>query len=125
MWLKMGLSGYFFVWKRHKYINVRTSVCTLFPFDNLSIYKWISFRFCICICTNNVSLWIVNGQISIIYDRVMARVNIQKMVFGLYFTIWSIMMKLHKNDRSNKSSILDQKFYHSMLSALAWGYIHV
>ena len=62
---------------------VRTSVCTSFPFDNLSINKWISFKFCICICTNNVSLGIVNGQISIIYHRVMALVNVQKMVFGL------------------------------------------
>ena len=33
---------------------------TLFPFDNLSIYKRISFTFCICICTNNVSLGIVD-----------------------------------------------------------------
>ena len=28
-----------------------------------SIYKWISFKFCLCICSNNVSLGIVNGQI--------------------------------------------------------------
>ena len=62
---------------------IRPSVRTSFPFDNLSIYKWISFKFYICICTNNVSLGIVNGQISIIYHRVMALVNGQKMVFGL------------------------------------------
>ena len=62
---------------------VRTSVRTSFLFDNLSIYERISFKFCICISTNNVSLWIVNGQISIIYHRVMALVNVQKMVFGL------------------------------------------
>ena len=60
------------------------SIRTLFPFDNLSIYKQISFIFCICICTNNVSLGTVNGQISIIYHRVMVLVNVQKMVFGLY-----------------------------------------
>ena len=31
-----------------------------------------------------------------------------KMVFGShFFTVWSIMMKLHKNDRSNKSSLLE------------------
>ena len=59
------------------------SVRTLFPFDNLSIYKRISFEFCICICIKNVSLGIVNGQMSIIYHRVMALVNCQKMVFGL------------------------------------------
>ena len=41
---------------------VCTSVHTLFPFDKLSICKWISFKFCICNCTNNVSLGIVNGQ---------------------------------------------------------------
>ena len=58
-------------------------VRTSFPFNNLSIYKRISFRFCVCICIKNVSLWIVNGQISIIYHRVMALVNGQKMVFGL------------------------------------------
>ena len=34
-------------------------------------------------------------------------------------------MKLHKNDRSNKSSILAQKFCHLRLFALAWSYIHV
>ena len=62
---------------------VRMSVRTSFQCDNLSINKWISFKFCICICTNNVSLGIVNGQISIIYHRVMALVNVQKMVFGL------------------------------------------
>ena len=35
-------------------------------------------------------------------------------------------MKLHKNDRSNKSSILAYKFCHLRLTALALGlYIHV
>ena len=63
-------------------LYVRPSVRTSFPFDSLSIYKRISFKFCICICTNNVSLGIVNGQISIIYHRVMELVNVQKMVFG-------------------------------------------
>ena len=63
--------------------SVRPSVRTSFPFDSLSIYKRISFKFCICICINNVPLGIVNGQISIIYHRVMALVNVQKMVFGL------------------------------------------
>ena len=86
---------------------VRTSVRTSFPFDNLSIYKLFSFEFCICICANNVSLGIVNGQISIIYHRVMALVNVQKLFLASSsFNIWSIMMKLHKNDRRNKSSIL-------------------
>ena len=62
--------------------SVYPSVRTSFPFDNLSIYKRISFKFCICICIKNVSLRIVNGQISIIWHRVMALVNGQKMVFG-------------------------------------------
>ena len=34
-------------------------------------------------------------------------------------------MKLHKNDRSNKSSILALKFCHLMLPALARGYTYV
>ena len=55
---------------------VRTSVRTSFPFDNLSIYKRISFKFFMSICTNSV-----NGQISIINHRVMALVNVQKIVF--------------------------------------------
>ena len=63
--------------------SVRRSVRTSFPFDNLSIYIRISFKFCICICTNNVSLGMVNSQIAIIYHRViMALVNVQKMVFS-------------------------------------------
>ena len=58
-------------------------VRTSFPFDNFSICKQISFKFCICICIKNVSLGIVNVQISIIYHRGMALVNGQKMFFGL------------------------------------------
>ena len=90
---------------------VRPSVLTSFPFDNLSIHKQSSFKFCICVCTKHVSLGIVNGQILIIYHRVMALVSTQKML--LFFAcnsfttcIGSIKMKLHKNDRSNKSLIL-------------------
>ena len=49
--------------------------------NNLSIYKRISFKFCICIYTNNVPLGIVNGQISIIYHRVLALVNVRKKWF--------------------------------------------
>ena len=60
---------------------VHTSVRTSFPFDNLSIYKQISFKKCICIFTNIVSLGIVTGPISIINYRVMALVNVQKNVF--------------------------------------------
>ena len=86
---------------------VRLSIRTSFPFDSLSIYKRISFKFCIYICTKNVSLGIINGQITIIYHRVMALVNVRKMVMASSsFTIWSIMMKLHKNDGSNKSCLL-------------------
>ena len=62
------------------------SVCppvrSSFAFDNLSIYERISFKFCICICTNNVPLGIVNGQISIIYHRVLALVNVRKKWFS-------------------------------------------
>ena len=35
------------------------------------------------------------------------------------FTIWSIMMKLHRNDPSSKISILASKFCHFRLSTLA------
>ena len=59
------------------------SVRVSFPFDNLNIYKPIPFKFCVCIDTNNVLLAIINGLISIIYHRVMALVNVQKIVFGL------------------------------------------
>ena len=59
------------------------SIHTLFPFDNLSNYQQTSSKFCTCICTKNIWLEIVNGQISIIYHRVMALVNVQKMDFGL------------------------------------------
>ena len=48
-----------------------------------SIYEQISFKCRICICTNNVSLGIVNGQISVIHHRVMALVNVRKNVFWL------------------------------------------
>ena len=49
--------------------------------------------------------------------------KVQKNMFlaSSSFTIWSIMMKLHKNDQSNKSSIFAQKFCHLRLSALALG----
>ena len=87
--------------------SVRPSVRTSFTFDNLSIYIRISFKFCICICTNNVSLGIVNGQISIVHHRVMALVSVQKNDFGLYFIYY---LEYHdetsQNDRSNKNSIL-------------------
>ena len=79
-------------------LSVRTSIHTSFPFDNLSIYKQISFKFYICICTNNVSLGIVNGRISIIYQRVMAFFNVQKMVFGL----WFIYCLEYQNETSQK-----------------------
>ena len=58
-----------------------TSIRTLFPLDNWSTYLWISFKLCICIHTNTVSLGIVNGQISIIHHRVVALVSIYKKWF--------------------------------------------
>ena len=96
---------------------VRLSVRTLFPVDNvcidliiychLLVSNLIAFKFCIRISTNNISLRTVNRQISRIYNRVIALVNVQKMVFASSsFTIWSITMGLHNNDCSNKSSIL-------------------
>ena len=46
---------------------VHMSIHASFPFDNLSMYQWISLKFFICNCSNNISLGIVYGQISIIY----------------------------------------------------------
>ena len=73
----LGGGGGVYVFMLAVHVSVCLSVHTLFPFDNLSIFKWISFKFCICICINNVLLGIVNGQISIMYHRVMALVNVQ------------------------------------------------
>ena len=89
------------------------SVCppvrTSFAFDNLSIYERISFKFCICICTNDVPLGIVNGQISIIYHRVLALVNVRKnwCLASSSFT-WNLEYhdETSQNARNNKSSIL-------------------
>ena len=70
--------------------SVRPFICNadvrpsaFFPFHNFSIYKQISFKFCICICTNNVLFGIVIRQFLMIYYTVMALVNVQKMVFGV------------------------------------------
>ena len=94
---------------------VYPSIChTSFPFNNLSIYQRISFKFCICFCTINVLFVLgINGQISIIYHRVMALVNVKKMIFlaSSFFTICSILMKLHKNDLTDKSFVLAQKVF--------------
>ena len=46
-----------------------------FPFDNLSK---IVLKFCICTCTKNVLRGSLNGQLSIISDRVMALVSFTK-----------------------------------------------
>ena len=56
--------------------SVCLSIHTSFLYDNISIYQQISFRFGICICTKNVMLRIVNGQILIISDRGMALVSV-------------------------------------------------
>ena len=75
-----------------------------------------------CIYTNNISVGIVNGHISIIYHRVMTLVNVQKcLLASSSFTIWSTMMKLHKNYQSNKNPLLASKFCHPGLSALGLG----
>ena len=49
-----------------------------FPFNSLNIYERIKFRFCICICTKNVSLGIIDGQTN---GRLMALLNVQKIGF--------------------------------------------
>ena len=56
----------------------------------------------------------------------MALVNIPKWVLASSsFTIWSIMMKLHKNDRSNKALYKLRNFVIWGYLPLPWGYIHV
>ena len=103
--------------------SVRPSVRTSFPFDSLSIYKRISFKVCICICTNNVSLGIVIGDKFRQFITELWRLSMYKKWFlaSSSFTIWNIMIKRHKYDRSNKSSILAKKYCHLRLSALAVG----
>ena len=78
---------------------VRTSIRTSFPFDNLTIYKRISFKFCICICINNVSLGIVNGRMSIIYHRVKALV-----IFHIMHSCLESLMKDIAKQRSQGSN---------------------
>ena len=107
--------------------KVRTSMHL--HFISLRLLKYLLTDFIqigICICTNNVSLGIVNGHIPIIHHRVLALVNVQKNGFWplSFFTIWSIMMKLYKNDRNNKSSILANFVIRGYLP-LPWGNIHV
>ena len=66
------------------HLSLHLSVCPsalLFPYNNISIYKQMEFRFCICVGIKNVFIGIVNRQVSIISDRVMALVNVQKVVF--------------------------------------------
>ena len=89
-------------------LYVSPSVRTSFPFDSLSIYKRISFKFCICICTNNVSLGIVIGDKFRQFITELWRLSMYKKCFlaSSSFTIWNIMIKHHKYDLSNKSSIL-------------------
>ena len=60
----------------------------------------MELRFYIFVGIKNVSLGIVNRQVSDISDRVMALVNEQKVVFkaSSSFTLWNIRVKFHKND---------------------------
>ena len=83
-WVLWGyMAGYMAaVFPSVRCLYVHPSVRTSFPIDSLSIYKRISFKVCICICTNNVSLGIVNGQISIIYHSY-DTCQCTEMVFGL------------------------------------------
>ena len=64
--------------------------------NNLSIYKRFSFKFCIYICTNNVPLGIVNGQISIIYHRVLALVNVRNLASSSFTYNLEYHDKIHK-----------------------------
>ena len=72
-----------------------------------------------CLCIKNVSLGIVNEQNLIIYYRTFVDVQKKSILASSSFTIWSIMMKLHKNNGSNNSFELAQKFCSWGLSAPA------
>ena len=64
-------------------LSVRPTVSTSFPFDNLSIYQRIFFRLGMCIGLGKISVGIVNGQISMSSDGVIALGMVFKIVFGL------------------------------------------
>ena len=59
--------------------------CSPFPIDNLSIYSWNFFKFCIHIVIGDEWYGIVNGQNLSIFNRVTALFRIGKMVSGLLF----------------------------------------
>ena len=59
--------------------------CSPFPIDNLSIYSWNSFKFCIHIVSGDEWYGIVNGQNLSIFNGVTALFRIGKMVSGLLF----------------------------------------
>ena len=70
--------GYIFTVSVHVSVHPSfrsTYLRTLFSFYNSNIYQQIQFKFCICICTKNVSLGIVNGLIDK-YHRVIALFNV-------------------------------------------------
>ena len=59
--------------------------CSPFPIDNLSIYSWNFFKFCIHIVIGDAWYGIVNGQNPSIFNGVTALFRIGKMVSGLLF----------------------------------------
>ena len=59
--------------------------CSPFPIDNLSIYSWNFFKFCIHIFIGDEWYGIVNGQNPSIFNGVTALFRIGKMVSGLLF----------------------------------------
>ena len=68
-------------------LSVRPSVrpCSPFPIDNLSIYSWNFFKFCIHIVIGDEWYGLVNGQNPSIFNGVTALFRIGKMVSGLLF----------------------------------------
>ena len=67
--------------------SVRPSVrpSAPFPINNLSIYSWNFFKFCIHIVIGDEWYGIVNGQNLSIFNGVTALFRIGKMVSGLLF----------------------------------------
>ena len=71
--------------------------CSPFPIDNLSIYSWNFFKFCIHIVIGDEWYGIVNGQNPSIFNGVTALFRIGKMVSGLLFLYCSwYLNELHR-----------------------------
>ena len=68
-----------------------STLCTLFPIDNLSNYAQNFFKFCIHIVIGDEWYGIVNGQNPTIFDGVTALSSFKKWFLACYsFTVYDI-----------------------------------